>query len=256
MQRGFRALADAQRALPGPRFVALAGGDVQYIAAGEGSPTVVFITSFGVPYPTWALMWRDLAAATTVFAYNRLGVGASARPQQPQTGMAVVETMRQSLASAGLEPPYVLVAHGVGGLFAQLHARRFPQEAAGVVLVESAHPDDVVERRLRFLPRGLVTALTTRAVRRDVRGLSELRFHQQTVAEIGAAGRFPDIPLVVVTGGRAPSKLTSSSAQVTRHERRQRDLVARAIPGHATRGAAQRTLPANHRSGPRCSGRP
>jgi pimeloyl-ACP methyl ester carboxylesterase len=224
--RGFRALADAQRGLPEPRVAALAEGEVQYIAAGEGSPPAVLLSSFGVPFPTWALVWRELAASTTVFAYNRLGVGASAAPQQPQTATAVVETLRKALAAAPLEPPYVLVAHGLGGLYAQLYARRFPQELAGLVLVESTHPDDdVLERRLRFLPRGWATALTAGAVRREVRRHSELRFHEQTGAEIRAAGPFPDIPLAVVTGERPPSKLTTSPAVAQRHHRRQRDLL-------------------------------
>lgn len=225
--RGFRALADAQRALPPPRLAALAEGNVQYITAGDGSPTVVLLSSFAVPFPTWALVWRELTATATVFGYNRFGVGASAAPHHPQTGAAVVDTLRKALASAGLDPPYVLVAHGMGGLFAQLYARRLPQEVTGVVLVESTHPeDDVLERRLRFLPRGLAMTLTCGAVRRESRRHSELRFHRQTAAEIDAAGPFPDIPLTVVTGERAPSWLTTSPAQAGRHEARQRHLVA------------------------------
>jgi len=225
--RGFRALADAQHALPEPRTATIAEGDVQYVVSGQGGPAVVLMSSFGVPHPAWALIWGELAATTTVFAYNRLGVGASTAPQHPQTGTAVVDTLRKTLASAGLEPPYVIVAHALGGMFAQLYARRFPQEVAGLVLVEATHPDDdVLERRLRFLPRAVASALTARGVRRGVRSYSELRFFEQTVAEIGAAGPFPDTPLTVVTGGRAPSRLTTSPAQAQRHDQRQRDLVA------------------------------
>jgi pimeloyl-ACP methyl ester carboxylesterase len=231
-RRGFRALAGAQRELPEARVATLAAGEVQYIAAGKGSPAVVLLSSFGVPFQTWALVWRELAASTTSFAYNRLGVGASAPPQQPQTGTAVVDMVREALSSAGLEPPYVLVAHGLGGLYAQLYARRFPQELVGLVLVESTHPDDdVLERRLRFLPRGWATILTAGAVRRGVRRHSELRFHEHTRAEIRAAGPFPDIPLAVVTGERPSSRLTTSPTVAQRHDRRQRDLVVMSPQG-------------------------
>jgi pimeloyl-ACP methyl ester carboxylesterase len=224
---GFRALADAQRALPEPRAASLAEGDIQYIGTGAGSPPVVLLSTFGVPFQTWALVWRELAASTASFAYNRLGVGASAPPQQAQTGTAVVDTLRKTLAAARLEPPYLLVGHGLGGLYAQLYARRFPHELVGLVLVESTHPDDdVLERRLRFLPRPWATALTAGAVRSAVRRHSELRFHEQTGAEIRAAAPFPDIPLAVVTGERPPSKLTTSPTVAQRHQRRQRDLVA------------------------------
>src|SRR4051794_36147599 len=106
--RGFRALADAQRGLPEPRVASVSEGEIEYITAGSGSPTVVLLSSFGVPFATWALVWRQLAATTTVFAYNRAGVGASSAPQQPQTGGAVIDTLRRALAVAALEPPYVL----------------------------------------------------------------------------------------------------------------------------------------------------
>jgi pimeloyl-ACP methyl ester carboxylesterase len=178
------------------------------------------------------LVWRELAASTAVFAYDRLGVGTSTAPRQPQTGSVVVNSLRKTLVCAGLEPPYVLVAHGLGGLYAQLYARRFPQELAGVVLVESTHPeDDALERRLRFLPRGLAAAMTAGAVRRQVRHHSELRSHGQTSAQIYAAGSFPDIPLAVVTGERTPSRLTTSPTVAKRHQRRQRDLADQSRQG-------------------------
>jgi pimeloyl-ACP methyl ester carboxylesterase len=225
--RGFRALADAQRTMPEPQVARLVEGDIQYITAGEGSPAVVLLSSFGVPIPTWALVWHDLAVTATVFAYNRHGVGASAAPRQAQTGIAVVDTLRKTLASAGIEPPYVLVGHGLGGLFAQLYTRRFPHEVAGMVLVESAHPDDdALERRLRFLPPRLAAAMTAGALRGTARVHSEHRYHAQTAAAIRTAGPFPDIRLAVVTGERVPSKLTTAQPQAERHDRRQLDLVA------------------------------
>jgi len=98
--RGFRALGDAQRALPKPQTATLAEGDVQYVVAGEGRPAVALLSTFAFPHWAWALIWGELAATTTVFAYDRLGVGDSAAPQHPQTGNAVVDTLRKTLPPA------------------------------------------------------------------------------------------------------------------------------------------------------------
>ncbi|HVH72990.1 MAG TPA: alpha/beta fold hydrolase, partial [Candidatus Dormibacteraeota bacterium] len=43
---------------------------------------------------------------------------------------------------AGSGPgPYILVGHSIGGSFARIYAGRFPGEVAGLVLVDSANPD-------------------------------------------------------------------------------------------------------------------
>jgi pimeloyl-ACP methyl ester carboxylesterase len=65
----------------------------------------------------------------------------------------MVEELRSLLAAAGVAPPYVLVGASFGGLNAQLMAREHPGEVAGLVLLDSLHPDfdarfeDVMGRR-------------------------------------------------------------------------------------------------------------
>ncbi len=66
----------------------------------------------------------------TVIAVDRLGVGKSDRPTEPQTGEVIVATLRSLLAQAGVPPPYVLVGHSLGGLHVELFARRHPDEVA------------------------------------------------------------------------------------------------------------------------------
>ena len=152
MLRGLKALADAQSALPATRTAQLAGGPMEYVVAGDGEPTVVLIGGLGVPIDGWALVLPELARTATVIAFNRRGPGFPAQAR-PQTGSAVVDLLRELLAAAGAPPPYVLVGHAVGGLYANLFARRFPHELAGLVLLEPTHPaDELHERRLRFLP--------------------------------------------------------------------------------------------------------
>jgi pimeloyl-ACP methyl ester carboxylesterase len=52
----------------------------------------------------------------------------------------VVEELRALLRDRGLEPPYVLVGHSLGGLYLQAYARRYPDEVKALVLVDSTHP--------------------------------------------------------------------------------------------------------------------
>jgi pimeloyl-ACP methyl ester carboxylesterase len=63
----------------------------------------------------------------------------------------MVEDLRAVLTAAQARPPYVLVGHSVGGFNVRLFAGQYPEEAAGVVLVDSSHPDQL-SRIAEILP--------------------------------------------------------------------------------------------------------
>lgn len=224
--RGLRAIAAAQDTLPATRRAQLDDGTVEYLLAGEGAPAVALLSGLGVPLQGWALVVAELARDTTVFAHNRLGLGASSAPRRPQTGTAIVDVLRATLAAAALEPPYVVVGHALGGLYANLYARLYPHEIAGVVLLEATHPDDEpLERHFRFLPRPLTRVLMATTVTERGRN-AELRQLAQTTREIAAAGPFPAVPLAVVSGAKRPSKWAMATARVATHAARQWQLVS------------------------------
>jgi pimeloyl-ACP methyl ester carboxylesterase len=228
---GLKMLASAQATLPATATALLADGAVEYVRAGDGEPAIVLIGGFGLPIEGWALVLPQLAQISSVLAYSRLGLGGSAEPQRPQTATVVVDLLRELLGAAGVAPPYILVGHGLGGLHANLLARRFPREVAGVVLLEPAHPDDDFdERRLRFLP----PSYRPRASRKGARRHYELHFLAETAREIEQAGAFPDIPLTVVSGSRPARRWTTSPQQVRTHAARQKQLVTLSARGTHT----------------------
>jgi pimeloyl-ACP methyl ester carboxylesterase len=142
MKHGFKALMAADRSLPAKRTVQLTDGSVEYLTDGEGQPGIVLVNGFGMPLTGWALVFPELAKISTVFACDLVGagVGGGRPPRGPQaktgSGTAVVDQLRGALAAAGVQPPYVLVGHALGGLYANLYARLFPREMAGLVLLE------------------------------------------------------------------------------------------------------------------------
>lgn len=111
--------------------------------AGHGTPAVVFENGLGGRLQWWAKVIPAVAQKTTVFAYNRAGTGTSTEASTPRDGDAITEELRRNLRDKGIAPPYVLVGHSLGGLYMQLYARRYPQEVAGLVLVDSTHPEQL-----------------------------------------------------------------------------------------------------------------
>ena len=121
----------------------LDGRNVEHIVAGHGAPAVVFENGLGGRLQWWAKVIPVVAQESTVFAYNRAGTGTSTEASGPRDGNAITEELRRNLREKGIPPPYVLVGHSLGGLYMQLYARRYPQEVAGLVLVDSTHPEQL-----------------------------------------------------------------------------------------------------------------
>jgi pimeloyl-ACP methyl ester carboxylesterase len=70
----------------------------------------------------------------------------------------VVKELHELLRNAGLQPPFVLVGHSLGGIDVQLYSSRYPNEVAGVVLVDSSHENQMVGEE-EYKPSLLATSL-------------------------------------------------------------------------------------------------
>jgi len=107
---------------------------------GEGSPAVILEAGLGASSLSWQLVQPELARLTQVCSYDRPGLGWSDPGRTPPTSRAIVEQLRRLLQTAGVPPPYVLVGHSFGGFTARLYASLYPQEVAGMVLLDALHP--------------------------------------------------------------------------------------------------------------------
>jgi len=76
-----------------------------------------------------------------VCAYDRAGMGWSEMGPEPRDAKQISSELHALLTKAGIEGPYVLVGHSFGGLYTQTYAAQYPDEVAGVSLVESSHPE-------------------------------------------------------------------------------------------------------------------
>lgn len=196
------------------------------MVSGRGASIVLF-SGAGVGMAGWRSLYPGIERLGTVFGWNRCGVQDSDVPQAPQTGAAVLGALRELLADAQLEPPYVLVAHSLGGLYANLFARLHPDDIAGVLLLEATHPADraVLRKHENQLVRALgkVMALPQRLFQRNVH--AELQCVDETARELAAAGPFPAVPLRVVTGGLTPRAWIMSPGAVGARRAHQQELA-------------------------------
>ncbi len=108
---------------------------------GQGRPVVVLETGLGGMSAVWAWLQPEVAKLTQVVAYDRAGLGWSEAARTPVTALAVAQRLRRLLKVAGIEGPYLLVGHSMGGLYQRVFAELFANEVCGMLLIDAAHPD-------------------------------------------------------------------------------------------------------------------
>ncbi|MGH3401336.1 MAG: alpha/beta fold hydrolase [Streptosporangiaceae bacterium] len=149
------AARDRRRFTPLGRLVSVGGRRLHVLEEGHGPPTIVVVPALGEGVLSWVRVQRELAAEVRVVLYDRAGIGWSDPPRRGRrTSDGVAEDLRALLAAAGIEPPYVLVAHSLGGIFARRFAARYPGTVAGLVLVDSSHEEQASRRGVHGWPHG------------------------------------------------------------------------------------------------------
>ncbi len=149
---------------PPPGQMIDAGGYRLHIyCVGEGEPTVVLEAGMSGWSVDWALVQPEVARETRVCAYDRAGYGWSDEGPEPQDSQQVTAALHALLSGAGIDGEIILVGHSLGGLFVQHYARLYPQQVAGVVLVDSVHPrqSELMPEHVREKYEGNLKTLTS-----------------------------------------------------------------------------------------------
>lgn len=134
---------NAGKIIPNGRFAEVGHHRLHYLQKGTRSPTIVFETAFDpAGHLQWFNMQQVLAAYTTTISYDRAGILWSERGGNPKTGDKIAEELHLLLEKSGAPKPYILVGHSLGGVLTRFFVRKYPHDVAGVILIDSQHPDN------------------------------------------------------------------------------------------------------------------
>ena len=233
-----QAVAQEQKRFPAPGQMVDVGGHQLHIhCLGEGDVTIIVDTGAA----DWSLSWQhlhaNLAQQTRTCIYDRAGLGWSEAGPMPRTSETLVAELHTLLTNAEIEPPYILLGHSLGGYNARVFQDRYPEEVAGIILVDAAHPDqwerlpsetmDLVDQQVGLLETmvplskfGIVRFLlpTNEQLSKERQIINKAHFardhHLATAAsefgngvisaqQAAATAELDDLPLVVITAGRS-----------------------------------------------------
>jgi len=124
----------------GPAFNNLA---LSIDCRGQGGPTVVLDSGLGVPAVGWNPVQTEVAKFARVCSYDRAGYGWSGASSAPRTSLEIVKELHALLEAANEKGPYILVGHSFGGYNVRVYNGQYPNDVAGMVLVDASHEDQV-----------------------------------------------------------------------------------------------------------------
>lgn len=119
------------------------GRTLAFRCAGKGSPTVIFESGWAADGRAWGRVIGPVSEVTRACVYDRAGSGGSAMGPLPRDGKAIAADLEAGLGALRIAPPYLLVAHSAGALYARAFAQGRRPEVAGLILVDPtiAHPE-------------------------------------------------------------------------------------------------------------------
>lgn len=146
---------DLHRNPPPGRLVDVGGYRLHINCVGNGTPTVILDSGLSDSSLSWYKVQPQVARLATVCSYDRAGLGWSDSSPRARNSDVFAEELHSLLIKAKVFPPFILVGHSMGGLDVRVYAGRYRSEVAGMVLVDSTHPDLAVH--LPVLKYGLAS---------------------------------------------------------------------------------------------------
>ena len=217
------------------------GRGMHLYCIGHGEPTVVFESGAGGGSVDWVLVQRQIATTNRACSYDRSGIAWSDPVDEPLTADLIADRLHQLLRKADEAPPYVMVGHSLGGPLTMVFTDKYPLEVAGVVLVDSSHPEQMqrfspeiqealggppppaflrfaaATGLLRLMAPGFFSNVPEEAVAgieyfpESMQGvLAEFDAFDSIFSEAGEAASFDTRPLIVLTAGKLSSELPAA----------------------------------------------
>ncbi|PYT79238.1 MAG: hypothetical protein DMG40_17140 [Acidobacteria bacterium] len=131
------------------RSVDMGDRNLNISCLGTGGPPVIFESGGAGPGLGWQPLQAEVAKFTQACWYDRAGEGWSDLGPFPRTSVAIAKDLHELLERAGVLPPYVFAGASIGGMNSRVYGSLYPKEVAGMVLIDSAHEDEL-ERAPKF----------------------------------------------------------------------------------------------------------
>lgn len=202
------------------QMISIGSHRLQIHLEGKGAPVVVIDAGITDQLDKLRPLQERIARVTHVITYNRAGYGQSEPGPLPRHSGREAQELKTLLEKASVPGPYVLVGHSLGALNIQVFASKYPDDVAGIVLLDPPPLSFILGQEYREL--GMMAEQMTAewqaiadsaAKSTDVQEKARSAFFSMIASEhremfgesarlVSAVSTFGDMPLVVMAAGK------------------------------------------------------
>jgi len=214
------------------------GGYSLYVEdTGTGKVTVIFDAGMGDDSSVWNKVVEEVSQFSRVITYDRAGLGWSEESPHDRDSKVIVAELHSVLKDKDITGPIILVGHSFGGVNMQRYALTYPEHIAALVLVDSAHEDQITKMpQASFLqkylfkfgmwaaPFGIPRLYLSDAnpeekakkstTKHQYTSLDEAEYFLRSLSELNElTPDYGDMPLVVIARNKASSEIDNTKTR-------------------------------------------
>lgn len=197
-------------------WIDLGGYRIYTKTQGKSGSSIVFLSGLGDELGTWSIIQNELGRDYRTLSYDRAGVGLSTKAGHQSTGLDLALELKNLLAKSDLKPPYLLVGHSIGGLYARIFAGNYPHLVSGMVLL-----DYTLEDKILALKEVDLGGMTPEQLLKQIAGEMKLEdgskqelISSLKTAEQVKASNLPSYPVTVITALKPSPEETLEEIQM------------------------------------------
>jgi pimeloyl-ACP methyl ester carboxylesterase len=134
--------ADERRYPPPGRMIDIGGCRLHLIQSGGDGPPVIFESGISATCLSWTHVRVQVEEFARACTYDRAWLGWSEPADAPRTTSTIAQELHALLCAANVPAPYILVGHSFGGMLVRAYAAKYPEQVAGLVLVDPLSPSE------------------------------------------------------------------------------------------------------------------
>ena len=141
-----RAVPKPPPKIPPPgAFYDIGGRRLHAIVSGESTaqPPVVLEAGLTAMSSCWHWVQDELSKSTKVLSYDRAGLGWSDSAEEPRHAKNIASDLHRLLDAANFPRPFIFAGHSLGGIFGRAYQSMWPEDIAGLALIDAVHPDQL-----------------------------------------------------------------------------------------------------------------